>query len=100
MWEIDPDDLVVVDLQGVWEREPVIYGGELVELLGPQSVGGFYGGFDFIHEDVLVVAVAIENSDVQNCNLVDFLYRKTIATEVSNCIIVLYESLQGTMFCL
>ena len=51
-----------------------------------------------MHKNILIIPIAVEDSDVQNCNLVDLFHRETIRSEVSNCIIMLYEFLEGPMF--
>jgi hypothetical protein len=94
---LHPNNLVVVDMQVVWEAEPVVDGRELVVLLEFLALAGLHIVAGLLHQDILLVAVAVQDPQVQNRNFVNLLNGKHIAAEVADHVVMGNEHLQRAM---
>lgn len=96
---VDPNDFIVIDFEGVREGEPMIDGGEFVLLLGFCLLGGLedllaLSPLNLGDQNILIIPVTVQNSDVQNCNFMDLFGTKGIASIITNAVLVLHESLE------
>lgn len=71
----------------------MVDGDELILLLGLLPGAGLYNRLGLLHKNVLFVAIAVKNPDVQHRDLVHFFYRKHVRSVVAHQVIVVGEAL-------